>query len=102
MTGGSHTNFDHQAFTTGAVGGASLIAGALVAGLRNANNVRRERDALAVVQGRDDLIRSLQRRVDAQRAVIARHEKTIRDQAFTIRELELRLKMAQYLRQRRR
>jgi hypothetical protein len=36
MAGGSHANFDGGAFTAGAIGGSSLIAGALVAGVTNA------------------------------------------------------------------
>jgi hypothetical protein len=100
MAGDSRTGFHDGAFTVGAIGGATTIAGAMVAGARNAAAIRRARDALNVVHGRDEMIRSLQRRVDNQRAEIGRRDATIRDQAMTIRELGLRLTMVQYLRQR--
>ena len=53
-----------------------------------------------VVQSRDVTIRSLQRRIHNQSIELGRRDATIRDQALTIRELDLRLTMSQYLRQR--
>lgn len=97
MAGDSHTHFNHDAFTVGAVGGASTIAAALVNGVRNAAAAGR---GYATVSGRDEMIRSMQRRVDAQRVRLARQDETIRDQAATISELRVRLAAAQYLWQR--
>jgi hypothetical protein len=100
MAGGSHTNFDQQAFTVGAIGGAATIAGALVAGVTNIAAGRRERGVRDALQSRDAVICSLRRRIDNQRTELGRRDATIRDQALTIRELDLRLGMAQYMRQR--
>ncbi|MGM4916235.1 hypothetical protein [Tardiphaga sp. 813_E8_N1_3] len=100
MAGDSHTGFDQQAFTVGAVGGAATIAGAIGAGIRSLAVARRERGMVDVVQSRDVTIRSLQRRIDNQSIELGRRDATIRDQALTIRELDLRLTMSQYLRQR--
>jgi hypothetical protein len=100
MAGDSHTNFDQQAFTVGAIGGAATIAGAIGAGICNLAAARRARGMSDVVQSRDDTIRSLQRRIDNQRIELGRRDATIRDQALTIRELGLRLSMSQYLRPR--
>jgi hypothetical protein len=100
MTGGSHTNFDSQAFTAGAIGGASLLAGAMVAGLRNAAGIRRDRNTQVAVSVRDDIIAQMQRRVNNQRAELRRRDATIADQALHIKELQVRLTMAQFLRQR--
>jgi hypothetical protein len=102
MAGDSHTNFNAAAFTVGAVGGAATIAGAIGAGISNLAAARRERWTMDAVLSRDDTIRSLQRRIDNQRTELGRRDATIRDQAMTIRELDLRLGMSQYLRQRRR
>jgi hypothetical protein len=98
MAGDSHTGFDQQAFAVGAVGGAATIAGAIGAGIRNLAVARRERGMVNVVQSRDITIRSLQRRVDNQSIELERRGATIRDQDLTIRELALKLAMAQYLR----
>jgi hypothetical protein len=100
MAGDSHTNFDAAAFTVGAVGGAATIAGSVGAGIANFAAVRRERCTADAVQSRDDTIRSLQRRIDNQRLELGCRDTTIRDQAMTIRELDLRLTMSQYQRQR--
>jgi hypothetical protein len=102
MAGDSHTNFNAAAFTVGAVGGAATIAGAIGAGISNLAAARRKRWTMDAVLSRDDTIRSLQRRIDNQRTELGRRDATIRDQAMTIRELDLRLGMSQYLRQRRR
>jgi hypothetical protein len=100
MTGGSHTNFDTSAFTVGAIGGAATIAGAVAAGVANIAAARRERGMVEAVDSRDVVIQRLQRRVANQRFEIGRRDVTIRDQYLTIRELGLRLQMAQFLRQR--
>jgi predicted amino acid dehydrogenase len=98
MAGDSHTNFDAGAFTAGAVGGAATIAGAIGVGIANFAAGRRER---GVLQSRDATIFRLEQRIANQRTELGRRDATIRDQALTIRELDLRLNMAQYLRQRR-
>jgi hypothetical protein len=100
MAGDSHTNFNAAAFTVGAVGGAATIAGAIGAGIGNLAAARRERGTADAVQSRDATIRSMQLRIDNQSVELGRRDATIRDQAMTIRELDLRLGMSQYLRQR--
>jgi hypothetical protein len=100
MAGDSHTNFNTTAFIVGAVGGAATIAGAFGAGISNLAAARRERGTMDAVQSRDDTIRSLQRRIDHQRLELGCRDATIRDQAMAIRELDLRLTMSQYQRQR--
>jgi hypothetical protein len=45
--GGSHTNFNVDAFTVGAVGGAASLGAALIAGVQN---VERQRQAQTVEQ----------------------------------------------------
>ena len=100
MAGGSHTNFNEQAFSVGAVSGAGVLAGAMVAGMRNAAAIRRGRNTLAAIGARDDIIDQLQRRVDNQRAELGRRNATIMNQSLQIKELEVRLQMAQFLRKR--
>lgn len=99
-SGGSHTNFNETAFTAGAVSGAGIIVGAMVAGLRNASAVRRNWNVQVAVSVRDDIIAQLQRRVDNRRAELERCNKTILQQSLEIKELTVRLTMAQFLRQR--
>jgi hypothetical protein len=41
MAGDSHTNFNETAFTLGAMSGATLLAGAMVAGVQNGLNRNR-------------------------------------------------------------
>lgn len=99
MAGDSHTNFNHQAFAVGAVGGSATIAAALVNGARNAAAVRRSREVLHAVTARDDLISNMQRRIDHQRSELERRDAIIHDQSLAIRELNVRLRMAQWFRQ---
>ncbi|MBN9007113.1 MAG: hypothetical protein J0H40_17065 [Rhizobiales bacterium] len=96
---GDHTNFNQGAFTAGAVTGSATIAGAMVAGFRNVAHARRERAVVNAISGRDALIGSLQRRIDKQRDELARRDAVISEQAFTIRELQIRLQMSNLLRQ---
>jgi hypothetical protein len=101
VAGDSHTKFDAGAFTVGAVGGAATIAGAVGVGIVNFANSCRERGVIDALNSRDTTILQLERRIANQRTELGRRDATIRSQAMTIRELDLRLTMAQYLRQRR-
>lgn len=88
MAGGSHTDFDTGAFSTGAVAGAGLIAGALAQGLVNYRAQQERRWAnwnVTALRGALDLSEALRSReqtalrsknaiIVAQRVTIARLE----------------------------
>jgi hypothetical protein len=89
MAGGSHTAFDEQAFTVGAVAGVGTLAGALGAGLANYRAVQARRYAnwnATALRGALDLSELLRERehtasrakdaiIAAQRLTIARLER---------------------------
>ena len=100
MADDSHTNFKRQAFTLGAVGGSATIAAALMNGARNVAALRRSRVVHHAVQTRDALIASMQQHIEKQRSELLRRDAIIQEQAMAVRELNLRLKMTQWLRQR--
>jgi hypothetical protein len=88
MAGDSHTNFNESAFSAGAIGGAGLLASALVAGLANyraelarqrvrwnATALRSALDLSEQMRARDHAaLRSKNAIITAQRVTIARLE----------------------------
>ena len=80
--GGSHTNFDTQAFGVGAFGAAAMLAGALGAGLANARARRQsafanwqEHELRAALQLSEAFRANDQRIIRAQAVTIARYER---------------------------
>lgn len=84
MAGGSHTNFNEQAFTVGAVSGAGLLAGAVGAGLANYRAAQDRKWSawnVTALRGALDLSEALRAREQAasraKSAVIAAQRSTI-------------------------
>jgi hypothetical protein len=81
MAGDSHTGFDQQAFTVGAIGGAATIAGAIGAGLANVRAQRRSEYA----DWRENELRAA---LELSEAFRANDRRIIRGQAVTIARFE--------------
>jgi hypothetical protein len=91
MSGGSHTNFDTQAFTVGAVGGALTLAAAVAAGVQSFREASAEsyaawtaqqlRSGLMLSEARRghelDMLAQALRAIDERDRRIAQLEKTL-------------------------
>jgi hypothetical protein len=81
--GGSHTSFDADAFTAGAVVGATAIAGALLTGVAAARASNYERLSREAIEAGLDFSEAMRRRMydELQRAnrQISSNERTIDD-----------------------
>lgn len=88
MAGGSHTNFNAEAFGAGAIGGAGLIAGALATGLANYRAQQERRFAnwnAAALRSALDLSEALRAR---EHAALRAKDAVIVAQRLTIARLE--------------